>query len=57
VARLHDEVTVKRFKREGRQVQLLPENPDFKPILVSPEDESFAIEGLGIGVIRNPKAL
>jgi repressor LexA len=57
VARLHDEVTVKRFMRKGHQVQLLPENPDFEPIVVSAEDESFAIEGLGVGVIRNPAAL
>jgi len=57
VARLHDEVTVKRFSRKGNLVQLLPENPDFEPITVSAEDESFAIEGLGVGVIRNPAAL
>lgn len=57
VARLEDEVTVKRFKREGSQVKLLPENPDFSPIVVDASDESFVIEGLGIGVIRNPKVL
>lgn len=57
VARLQDEVTVKRFQRKGRQIELLPENPDFKPIVVSPHDESFVIEGLGVGVIRNPKSL
>jgi repressor LexA len=53
VARLHDEVTVKRFKRQGSQVQLLPENPDFAPIYVDPREERFAIEGLAVGIIRN----
>jgi len=57
VARLGNEVTVKRFKRQGNQVQLLPENPDFDPILVDPKRDSFAIEGLGVGIIRNSKAL
>ena len=53
VARLHDEVTVKRFRRQGSQVQLLPENPEFEPILVDLKNEPFAIEGLGVGIIRN----
>jgi repressor LexA len=53
VARLQDEVTVKRFKRQGSQVQLLPENPDFEPILVDLKNDAFEIEGLGVGVIRN----
>lgn len=56
VARLQDDVTVKRFKRDGQKILLLPENPDFKPIVVTPGDD-FAIEGLGVGVIRNPKLL
>ena len=51
VARLGDEVTVKRLQHNGRLVQLLPENPDFAPIVVRPEDE-FAIEGLAVGLIR-----
>src|SRR5262245_23380318 len=53
VARLHDEVTVKRLRRRGNVVELLPENPEFKPIVVDP-GEDFAIEGLGVGVIRRP---
>ena len=57
VARLHDEVTVKRFKRQGSQVQLLPENPDFEPILVDLKRDFFAIEGIGVGIIRNGKGL
>ncbi len=52
VARLHDEVTVKRFRRRGNQVQLLPENPDFKPIEVDLRRDALAIEGIAVGVIR-----
>lgn len=57
VARIEDEVTVKRFKRRGNQamVQLLPENEDFDVIEVDMRDKNFAIEGLAVGVIRqNP---
>ena len=53
VARLHDEVTVKRFKRHGGLVQLLPENPDFKPIEVDLRRDVLTIEGIAVGVIRN----
>ncbi|WP_018228905.1 transcriptional repressor LexA [Methyloversatilis universalis] len=53
VARLHDEVTVKRFKRTGSQVELLPENPDFSPIVVDTRRESLVIEGVMVGLIRN----
>jgi repressor LexA len=53
VARLEDEVTVKRFRRRGNQVQLLPENPDFLPIEVDLQEQSLAIEGLGVGIIRS----
>ena len=53
VARLHDEVTVKRFRRRGNQVQLLPENPDFKIIEVDLRRTPLAIEGIAVGVIRN----
>ena len=52
VARLDDEVTVKRFKREGHLVSLLPENPDFEPIEVDLRHQELVIEGLGVGVIR-----
>jgi repressor LexA len=52
VARLGDDVTVKRFKRTRTGIELLPENPDFEPIVVSPGDE-FEIEGLAVGLIRN----
>ncbi len=54
VARIEDEVTVKRFKRERNNavVELLPENPEFNVINVDLRDKSFAIEGLCVGVIR-----
>ncbi|MBM3353896.1 MAG: transcriptional repressor LexA [Betaproteobacteria bacterium] len=57
VARFADEVTVKRFRRRGHAVQLLPENPDFQPIEVDARDENFAIEGVAVGVIRAGKGL
>jgi len=53
VARLGDEVTVKRLRRRGNSLQLLPENPDFEPIEVDARSGEFAIEGLGVGVIRS----
>jgi repressor LexA len=49
---LGDEVTVKRFRRGPEGIQLLPENPDFEPILVNEHSESFSIEGLAVGLIR-----
>ena len=52
VARLGDEVTVKRFQRHAGGVRLLPENTDFEPIEVAAGDESFALEGLAVGLIR-----
>ncbi|MBZ0070863.1 MAG: transcriptional repressor LexA [Gammaproteobacteria bacterium] len=57
VARVEDEVTVKRFQRRGSQVQLLPENPDFEPIHVDLRHQSLVIEGLGVGVLRTGHAL
>lgn len=52
VARLGDEVTVKRFERRGDVVRLLPENPDFKSIRVDLAREPLAIEGLAVGLLR-----
>jgi repressor LexA len=57
VARLADEVTVKRFRRRGHAVQLLPENPDFEPIEIDLRNEPLVIEGVAVGVIRNGKGL
>ena len=53
VARVNDEVTVKRFKRRGNQVQLLAENPDFAPIEVDVRKDKLELEGIAVGVIRN----
>lgn len=54
VARIENEVTVKRFKRDRNNaiVQLWPENPDFEVIEVDLRDENFSIEGLSVGIIR-----
>ena len=53
VARLDDEVTVKRFRKRGSIVHLMPENKDFEPIRVDLREQSLEIEGLGVGVLRN----
>ncbi|POU64928.1 LexA repressor [Pantoea sp. PSNIH4] len=53
VARIDDEVTVKRLKKQGYTVQLLPENSDFQPIVVDLQQQTLTIEGLAVGVIRN----
>jgi len=55
VARLEDEVTVKRFQRRGNQVRLLPENPEFEPLEIDLRRQALVIEGIGVGVIRNGK--
>ena len=52
VARLGDEVTVKRFRRNREVIELQAENPDFATIVVQPA-EPFEIEGLAVGLIRN----
>ena len=52
VARLGDDVTVKRFMRRDHQIELHAENPDYKTIMVQP-GEPFEIEGLAVGLIRN----
>jgi repressor LexA len=52
VARIDDEVTVKRYLRVRDAIELHPANPDFSTIVVLPE-QSFAIEGLAVGLIRN----
>lgn len=56
VARLENEVTVKRYKQEGPLVWLLPENPDFEPIRVNVKEESIIIEGVVVGVLRRGRA-
>jgi repressor LexA len=52
VARVGDEVTVKRYQREGQAVRLVAENPEFSPIEVDLAKQDFAIEGLAVGVLR-----
>lgn len=53
VARVEDEVTVKRLRRrDERRIELLPENDDYDPIQVDLAEQAFAIEGLSVGVLR-----
>jgi len=53
VARIEDEVTVKRFQKNKGEILLIPENESFEPIRVNQNSGEFAIEGLVVGVIRN----
>jgi len=53
VARLDDEVTVKRYRQTGSLVSLLPENDDFEPIVVDLKTQALVIEGVVVGVIRD----
>lgn len=53
VARIEDEVTVKRFKKSGNKIELHAENPEFSPIIVDLREQNFTVEGLAVGVIRN----
>ena len=52
VARIDDEVTVKRYQRHGASVSLIAENDDYSPIEVDLQTQSFAIEGVVVGLIR-----
>lgn len=56
VARLDDEVTVKRYRQEGKIVWLLPENADFEPIRVDLAEQAIIIEGVVVGVVRKDLA-
>ncbi len=53
VARIDDEVTVKRYRQEGTVVWLMPENKDFEPIRVDLAEQEMVIEGVVVGVIRD----
>lgn len=55
VARLENEVTVKRYKQEGSVVWLLPENADFEPIKVDLKQQPLLIEGIVVGIVRRGK--
>ena len=52
VARIGEEVTVKRYRKNGSTIELLPENPDFSVITVDPQSDEFALEGLAVGLLR-----
>lgn len=52
IARVGDDVTVKRFRKEGDKVWLIAENDEFSPIEVDLTEQELFIEGLGVGVIR-----
>jgi repressor LexA len=52
VARLDDEVTVKRLRRTRNTIELLPENPEFEPIIVPLGEVEFHIEGIAVGLVR-----
>jgi repressor LexA len=53
VARIGDDVTVKRYRKTGSLIELLPENPDFKIIKVDPAVDEFTLEGLAVGLMRS----
>lgn len=55
VARVGDDVTVKRWRRRGNTVELLPENPDFRPIVVDSRTDVFSLEGIAVGLLRSGK--
>lgn len=57
VARLDDEVTVKRFRQHGHVVELIAENPEFAPIVIDTREQAVAIEGIAVGLIRGDGAM
>ena len=57
VARLDDEVTVKRYRQDGRIVWLMPENEEFSPIEVNLNERHMMIEGVVVGLLRQGQAL
>lgn len=57
VARLDSEVTVKRFRQRGHQIDLLPENPDFQVIRVDARNPDFVLEGIAVGLVREGRSL
>ena len=52
VARVDNEVTVKRYEKKRNKITLFPENKDYSPIEVDLKESDFAIEGLYVGVVR-----
>ncbi|GAA4410295.1 transcriptional repressor LexA [Quisquiliibacterium transsilvanicum] len=57
VARVGDDVTVKRLRRRGGTIELLPENPDYAPIVIDTRSGDFTLEGIGVGLLRGGKTL
>jgi repressor LexA len=57
VARLHDEVTVKRIRQRRHLIELAPENPDFATLVVDTRRQPLVIEGIAVGVIRTGRLL
>ena len=57
VARIDDDVTVKRFRKHGHIVELIAENPDFSPIIVDTRKQTLAIEGISVGLIRGGESM
>jgi repressor LexA len=57
VARVGDDVTVKRLHRRGHTIELLPENPDYAPIVIDARSDEFALEGIAVGLLRAGKGL
>ncbi|WP_301099734.1 transcriptional repressor LexA [Otariodibacter sp.] len=53
VARVNDEVTVKRLEKKSNMIYLHPENDELEPIVVNPKESSIEIEGIAVGIIRN----
>ena len=53
VARIGDDVTVKRYRKTGTVIELLPENPDFKVITIDTGSDEFVLEGLAVGLMRS----
>jgi repressor LexA len=57
VARMEDDVTVKRYRRHGEIVELIAENPDFAPIVIDTREQHVEIEGVAVGLIRGGEAM
>lgn len=57
VARVGDDVTVKRWQRKGAVIQLLAENPLYPPIVLDARSETVAVEGIGVGLLRTGRSL
>ena len=57
VARMEDDVTVKRYRRHGAIVELVAENPEFAPIVIDTRERHVEIEGIAVGLIRGGEAM